>query len=213
MTVTLLIIALTALVSWRCFENPALRNALLHHPYSEAREKEYYRLLTGAFVHGSWTHLLVNMFVLYQFGTFVESVFTLTWGPTQGRIFYLLVYLLTAFLADIPTFLKHKDNSGFRSVGASGAVSGMLFIYIIFQPWSWLLLFFVIPIPAIVAAVGYLFYSSYANKRGGGRIDHSAHFYGAVVGFALAILLQPQWFMLFIDNVSNPDFSGLGGLF
>ena len=211
MKVTYLIIGITALISWQAFTNRAMFEKLLHSPYLEDKQKEWYRLLTGVFLHGSWLHLGINMFVLWQFGEIVETIFTMPesaggFGETKGRLFFILLYFLTAILADIPTFLKHRNNPGFRSVGASGAVSGLLFVYIIFFPWELLYLYAIIPIPGIVAAVGYLIYSSYVNRKGHGRIDHSAHLWGAVAGFALAIALRPEWLGLFVENLMSFQF-------
>ncbi|RMG78675.1 MAG: rhomboid family intramembrane serine protease [Bacteroidetes bacterium] len=203
MSVTLLIIILSVIVSYMCFNNPALFHQLKHNPYIEHRNKEYFRMLTAGFVHGNWTHLLINMFVLYQFGEYVEGQFDRLFGSLMGRVNYLLLYLLTIIFADAMTFVKHKNNPHFSSVGASGGVSGVLFVYVLFQPWSWLLLFFVIPIPAIVAAVLYLIYSSWASKNSPGIIDHDAHFYGAVFGFAFALLLKPALFSGFLERLVN----------
>ena len=214
MKITYLIIGITILISWQAFNNRAMFEKLLHSPYRESKYKEWHRLLTGVFLHGSWTHLLVNMFVLWQFGEQVEMIFTTPesgytisgFGEVKGRIYFTLLYFVIAILADIPTFLKHRNNPGFRSVGASGAVSGLLFIYIIFAPWKLLYLYAIVPIPGIVAAVGYLAYSTYANRRGGGRIDHSAHLWGAIAGFVLAIALKPEWLGVFIERVAAFEF-------
>jgi membrane associated rhomboid family serine protease len=180
MTITLILIIVTALISWQAFSNRDMFYKLMHHPYQEMRDKQYYRWFTSIFLHGSTMHLFINMFVLYQFGTIVEQYFLSLFGEMMGRLNFLLLYLLSGIFADIPTYFKHKNNQMFSSVGASGAVSGILFAYVIFDPWAMLLLFFIIPVPAIIAAVLYLVYSSYASRKGGDNIDHDAHFYGAV---------------------------------
>jgi len=201
MSITLALIVITGLISYQAFNNPQMAYKLRHAPYIEARNKEYYRFLTSGFVHGNWMHLIINMFVLYQFGNVVEERFTLIFGDLMGRINYLLLYLLTIIFADIPTFVKHRNNPAYAAVGASGAISGILFVYVIFQPWSLLLLFFIIPIPAIVAAVLYLVYSSWASRKGQDMIDHDAHFFGAVFGFLFAIVLKPSFFTDFIERL------------
>ena len=201
MSITLAIVILTVLVSWAAFENRSLFEKLTHHPYVEYRNKEYYRFLTSALVHGSWGHLLINMFVFYQFGELVEQYFMLAFDAGKGRLFYLLLYVATTVFADIPTFVKYKNAPHFRSVGASGAVSGILFAFVIFQPWAMLFLFFVIPMPAILAAVAYLVYSSWAGKNKRDMIDHSAHFYGAVFGFLFTIALKPELFGYFVQEL------------
>ena len=201
MSLTIIIVIITGLISYQSFENSNLLNKLKHYPYTEARHKEYHRFLTSGFVHGSWMHLGINMFVLWQFGEIVESIFMQTFGDVMGRINYLLLYFLTIIFADIPTFIKHKDNPHFSSVGASGGVSGILFVYILFAPWQKLWLYGVLPIPGIVAGIAYLIYSTWASKKGGGRIDHDAHMYGAIFGFLFAIVLRPSFFTNFIERL------------
>ena len=143
------------------------------------------------------------MFVFYQFGEAVEGNFIFYFGELMGRINFLLLYLGTIPFANLSTLYKHKDDPYFASVGASGAVSGILFAYVIFNPWNILLLFFIIPVPAFIAAVLYLIYSSYASKQGQDMIDHDAHFYGAIFGFLLTIILNPEFFSMFLDKLIN----------
>ncbi|MCU0347446.1 MAG: rhomboid family intramembrane serine protease [Saprospiraceae bacterium] len=203
-TVTLVIIAVTVLISWQAFGNRDLFLKFMHYPYEEQRDKEYYRWVTSIFLHGSWPHLLINMFVLWSFGTFIEGAFVQLFGATMGRINFLALYILSGVFADIPTYFKHKDNQGFSSVGASGATSGIMFAFALLLPWEMIYLFGVIPIPAIIAAVLYLVYSSYASKQEeGSRIDHEAHFWGAVFGFVFTIALKPELFSRFIDELVN----------
>lgn len=206
MSITLLIVIVTCLISYMSFNNQDAFLKLQHRPYYEARNKEYYRLLTSGFVHGSWMHLLINMFVFFQFGTAVENVFVAQFGAAMGRLNFILLYLLTIVFADLPTLWKHKNNAAFASVGASGAVSGILFVYVLFYPWNMLLLFFIIPVPAILAAIGYLIYSSWAARNTNDRIDHEAHFYGAIFGFLFAIALEPGFFNIFLERLTNLPF-------
>lgn len=203
-TLNLVIVIITCIISYLATQNYSLFEQLKHHPYREVHHKEYHRLLTAGFVHDnrSWTHLLINMFVLYQFGNTVEYYFISFFGE-MGRLNYLFMYLATIVLANTVTMYMHKDNEHFASVGASGGVSGVLFAYIIFLPWAVLGLMLVIPCPAIIAAVLYLVYSNYASNVGGDNIDHVAHFYGAVFGFLITITLEPELFSLFIENVSD----------
>lgn len=203
MSLTIIICIITGLISYRCFEDRALFDKLKHHPYSEVHNKEWYRMLTCGFVHGDMTHLLINLFVLWQFGEGIERDFGRYFGPTLGPINYLLLYFLTIIAAGIPSLIKHKDNRHYAAVGASGGVSGILFVFILFDPWAMLLLYLVIPVPGIVAGIGYLVYSSWADKRGGGRIAHDAHLYGALFGFLFAIALKPSFFTSFIERLIN----------
>jgi membrane associated rhomboid family serine protease len=203
-TVTLVIIAVTALISWLALSNRDLFLKFMHYPYEEHRDKEYYRWVTSVFLHGSWMHLAINMFVLWSFGTFIEAVFVELFGNFMGKLNFAALYLLSGVFADIPTYIKHKNNQSFSSVGASGATSGIMFAFALLLPWEKIYLFGILPIPAIVAAVLYLVYSSYASRQeAGSKIDHEAHFWGAVFGFAFTVALKPQLFTAFIDKVVN----------
>ena len=200
--ITLIIIIITCLVSCLAFNDRNLKDRMLHHPYLEHKEKEYYRLLAHGFIHANWAHLFVNMFVLYGFGGYVEQEFASLFGTTTGRIFYILLYLITIVAASVHTHYKHKDNSYYRALGASGATSGILFSYILFQPWNTLIIFPIpIPIPAIIFGVLYLVYSSYASKNSRDNIGHDAHFYGAVFGFLFTLALSPSIFSEFLTKV------------
>jgi len=201
MSITLILVIITCLISYQAFKNHAMFDKLKHTPYLVHRQKEYYRFLSSGFVHADWIHLLINMYVLYQFGEFVEDRFVSHFGPLAGRLVFLFLYILTLSLSDIPSYLKHKDNPHFSSVGASGAISGIIFVYVLFQPWSMLLLFFIIPIPAIVAAVLYLVYSSWASYHSKDFINHDAHFYGAIFGLLIALAMWPSLFRLFWDRL------------
>lgn len=192
LSVTLLIVIVTCIVSILCFNNRELFDKLKHSPYLESKNGEWYRMLSSGFVHGSWVHLGINMFVLHEFGRMVESQFVAQYGGTMGSTIYLIAYLIMLVVSDLPTFKKHASNYGFASIGASGAVSGILFMFIMFFPWSKLYLYFAIPIPAIVFGVLYLAYSSWASKNQQDMIDHSAHFYGAVAGIVLMASLIPS---------------------
>lgn len=206
MTITIIIAIITFLISYRCFQDTDLVNKLKHYPYSEARGSEFYRFISSGFVHGDWTHLIINMYVFYEFGSIVEKIFISIHGNLLGRLWYVLLYVGTLIIADIPTYIKFKNNPNFASIGASGAVSGILFAYILFDPWAMLALFFVIPIPAIVFAVLYLIYSSWADKNQSGKIDHSAHYYGAISGLLITIIFYPKVIQIFISRLSELPF-------
>ncbi|HUR29924.1 MAG TPA: rhomboid family intramembrane serine protease [Saprospiraceae bacterium] len=200
-TVTIIIILFTALISFQGFNRYEFIDKLKHSPFREAGAKEYYRLLTSGFVHADWTHLLINMFVLYSFGAYIESYIISLFGDPWGKIIFVALYLLNIILANIPTMIQHRNNPGFSSIGASGAVSGIIFIFILLQPWAILSLFFIIPVPAIIAGVGYLIYSSWAANKGHGRLDHSAHFAGAIAGMLMIFILNHQIMGDFIHRV------------
>ena len=201
MSITVVIIAVTCLISYQAFNDANLKSKLLHRPYLEHKDKEYYRLLSHGFIHADFTHLLINMYVLFIFGEYVENTFLAMFGAMKGRMFYLLMYLLTIVAASLFTHYKHKDHSYYAALGASGATSGILFSFILFNPWSTLLLFFVIPCPAIFAAVLYLGYSSWASKNSKDNIGHDAHFFGAVFGLLFTIALNPSILPNFLTRI------------
>lgn len=202
-TVTLLIILFTALVSYQGFNNYHLVDRWKHFPYRETRNKEWFRLLTSGFVHADWVHLLVNMYVLWSFGTLIENQIVGWYGPSTGRLIFLLIYLFNIILANLPTTFRQANNPGFASIGASGAVSGLLFMYILINPWAMFGLMFIIPMPAVIVGIGYLIYSSWAANRGHGRIDHSAHFAGALAGMAMFILIHREVLDIFFSRLAS----------
>lgn len=203
MNVTTLIIALTVLTSISAFQNKTLFDRMKHHPHSEHHHKEYYRFFTSGLVHGSWFHLGINMFVLWEFGKTVERIFTNHMGSLWGSVAFLVMYVLTVAIADIPSYNKHKDNPYYASIGASGGVAGVLFSFILFYPWTMLGLYFIIPIPAIIFGVLYLMYSTWASKNQQDMIDHSAHLWGAITGMVLTIAMYPKVIGIFFSQLQH----------
>ncbi len=177
--ITLIIIAGTCLISWRCFKDMSLFNRLSHRPYIEHRHYEYHRLLSSGFVHGSIGHLFINMYVLYQFGGLLESFLVYDRGELMGRLMYIGFYMIAIIFANMGTFVSQKDNAHFASIGASGVTSATVFIYALFAPWQ---MFLFPPVPAIVFAVLYIAYSAWASKQKRDNIDHQAHLWGAIFG-------------------------------
>ena len=117
-SITLIIIIVTGLISYRAFNDPNTFHSLKHYPIAEHRNKEYHRLISSGFVHGSWLHLLINLFVLYMFGEQVEAIYLGIFGELKGRLLYLLMYLITIAVADLPTYFKHANNPNYAAVGA-----------------------------------------------------------------------------------------------
>ena len=207
MSITLIIIVVTVLVSYLAFSNPVTFEKLKHYPYQIQRDQSYYRILTGGLLHGDWMHLGINMYVFYLFGTYVEQVYAAEFGVGKGRLLYFMLYFISLITATFVTFLRHRQNPTFASVGASGAVSGVVFSFIVFNPWSMLLLFFIIPIPAIIFAVLYVFYSFYASRKGlQPHYDHEGHLYGSLAGFLFTLLLKKDFIIEFIQRISHPNF-------
>ncbi|MGE0077239.1 MAG: rhomboid family intramembrane serine protease [Bacteroidales bacterium] len=201
---TYLIVAITVVVSLIAFGDRNLMQRLLLSPYRVFRNKEWYRIITHAFVHANFLHLFVNMFVLFSFGKAVEH--WLYQLKISGYIdypilhFYIL-YIGGAIIATLTTLKKHKDDYYYQSVGASGAVSGFVFFCVFFDPLESLYLMGVIPIPGILFAIAYLFYTHYMSKKEGDNINHDAHFVGAVFGFIYPLLINPKLILHFLSSL------------
>lgn len=211
MSITLLIVILTSLISFQAFNNPVLREKLIFRPTSINDRKEYYRFITSGFIHGDTMHLLINMYVLYQFGEFAESVFTSIFTPLTGRLVFLFFYITAIIVSSIPVYFRHQDNYSYAALGASGATSALVFSYILFAPWQW---FVFPPLPGIILGFAYLAYSSYMDKRGGDNIGHNQHYWGAIYGVAFMILCiakqRPYLLDRLLDNLIHPKASIFG---
>ncbi|MBT8326684.1 MAG: rhomboid family intramembrane serine protease [Bacteroidia bacterium] len=202
MSINIILLASIGIVSYLCFNNRNLFNQLLFSPYATIREKQWYRFLSSAWVHSDFTHLFVNLFVLYFFGSAMESFFKVSFG-NLGIAYYLILFIGSVIIAHIPTYLKEKDNYAYASVGASGGVSGVLFAFILLQPLEPLYLYGIIKIPGIIFGVLYLFYSNYMSKRGGDNVNHDAHMFGALGGMLILVLFKPQVIPNFINQITS----------
>lgn len=205
--VTYGLLVLTGLVSYQAFNNPAMKQRLLFHPASISQRGEWYRFLTHGFIHANWSHLLINMFVLWQFGEVIEFFFSsYLFGKALGPVMYLLLYLSAIIVASIPDYFQHKDDFYYGALGASGATSALVFAYILLNPWGW---FLFPPMPAIIFGAAYLWYSSYMSKRGADNIAHNAHFWGAVYGLVFmvtsAMAFQPSLLGKFLQALLSPE--------
>lgn len=199
-TITLVII--TALLSIAAFNDTRLSERLILWPARMQRAKEYYRLLTSGFIHADWMHLAFNMFTLFFMGQFVEQAFIM-YGLTPWL--YVLMYLAGIVVASLPSFYKHRDNPYYRSLGASGGVASVLFASVYFAPWTTIRIFF-IPMPNILFAVLYLIYSAYMSRRSSDRINHDAHFWGAVWGFVFTLAIEPSHGRMFLLQLQSMSF-------
>ena len=190
---TIIIIALTAIVSIVCFSNEEAFNTLKFNAWEVWHHKRWHMLFSHALVHGGWGHLLFNMLTLYFFGTVVEEYFKAIWGGTAGNILFVLLYVSAIAVSSLWDLYKYRDDWGYSAVGASGAVSAILFASILFEPKMGIYIYFIpIPVPGYIFAPLYLLYCYWMAKKGSDNIGHSAHFWGAVYGFLFPILLKPQ---------------------
>ena len=179
----LLILAVTVGASLFAMKRPQILEKLMLVPYNVNHFKEYYRIVSHGFIHADGTHLFFNMFVLWEFGTTVEA---------EMGVAFPVLYFGALLTATIPALTKHKDNANYRSLGASGAVSAVLMAFIVAHPTQPLLLFFIIPMPAIFAGVLFFLYERHMQKNGGSGIAHDAHIYGALFGLLFSIVKDPS---------------------
>lgn len=199
---TLLLLTTTGISIWG-FQDRQILNKLMLSPYRVVHKKEWYRVISHAFIHADWMHLLFNMIALWSFGTYVRNEFA-SITVTPGIHFFVMYFGAIVF-SSIADLVKHKDNGYYLSLGASGAVSAVVFSSIFFNPWSLIFVFF-IPIPGILFGVVYLWYSSYMGKRSGDNINHGAHFYGSVFGFIYPLFIEPSAFHVFYNALIHPSF-------
>jgi membrane associated rhomboid family serine protease len=191
MTVSIFIIAITVIVSLLAFNNRDIFRRLAFNAYDIKHFKNSYRFLSYALIHADWMHLLINMMVLYSFGRIVEVYYLFHFG-NKGLLYYILLYIGGTALSTLPSYGKHKDDYSYTAVGASGAVSAVVFASIVFDPLSKIYLFLIpIGIPSILFGVLYLIYSAYMGKKNIDNIGHDAHFWGAIFGFAFTVILKP----------------------
>ncbi len=190
MNITLVIIIVTAIVSIVCFGNDTIAQKLVFNAWSISHRHEYWRIFSHALLHGGWGHLIVNMFVLYSFGNNVEVEFGLQYGA-NGRLYFLAFYVLAAAVSSIWDYFENRNDMSYNAWGASGSVNAVLFVSIVFNPMSKLIVFPIpVPLPAWLFAVLYLGYSVYMSKRGGDNIGHRAHISGAIFGIAVALFMM-----------------------
>ncbi len=194
-----LIIAATAIVSIMAFNNYQLFEQLKFNAYRIKHNKESWRFFSYALVHAGWGHLLINMFVLWSFGNLVEGYFSSAYG-LKGELYFVLLYVSGTIFSTLMDFYKNKDNYYYNAVGASGAVSAVVFASILIHPGGSIFVFPIpIPIPSWLFGILYLAYSAYMAKRGQDNVGHTAHFWGAVVGILFMILFAPETFTSFLS--------------
>jgi len=190
------IFAITLAVSLLAFNSDELYDQFILHPYSLSQGKRLYTLITSGLIHKDLSHLFFNMFSYYFFAFQLERFI--------GHWQFGTLYIACLILSDLPTVVKHKNDYWYHSLGASGAISGVIFSFIMFSPMrDFYLMFIPVPIPAILFGVLYLIYCAYASRRGIGNINHDAHFYGAVCGMIITIGLYPMVVPSFFHILRN----------
>lgn len=203
-SITVIIILMNVVISLVAFQDMETFNKLCFWPVKIWHEKEWLRLLSGSFLHANMPHLFFNMLSLYFFGPVVENNFSYIFGGTANTMF-IVFYMLAAVGANIPDLYQHRYNESYRAVGASGAVSAVIFSSILFDPLSRIGIFPIpVGIPAFLFGGIYLLYSAYMAKRGGDNIGHLAHFSGAVFGLIFPLLFHPNLFSECLHKIIAP---------
>ena len=187
-SITIAIIVLTCIISFTAFSNQKVMDDLIFYPPSITHQNQWYRFVTCGLIHADIAHLGFNMYSFYMFGDVIEKYFIQIYGE-QGKFIYLILYVSALVVCLLPTYFNNKENYHYKSLGASGAVSAIVFAFIFLAPLQGISLMFIpIHFPAFIFGVVYLIVSAYFAKKGGTYINHSAHFWGAVYGIIFLIV-------------------------
>ncbi len=201
-TITLIIIIITTGISLYTMQKPSVLNGLMMNPYLITNRGQYYRLITSGFIHRDHMHLIFNMFSFYFFGTQLEYIFSEIFG-SLGSVHFIALYILGIVVSDIPTLLKNRKNEHYNSLGASGAVSAVVFACILFLPLRDICLYGVLCFPGVVLGFVYLAYSFYSSKKSKDGINHDAHLYGALFGVAYCLIFYPDSLRIFLEQMGE----------
>ncbi len=206
MLIPLILAAIIMLTSLAAFNNASIMARFQFNPWSIVNRKQYIRLVSHGFLHANWMHLFVNLFVLWSFGGSVIMSFSVLF-PGKAEILFLLLFFTALPLASIPSLFKNRHNPNYNAIGASGAVSAIVFVSIFFHPYHPLYLFAIIPIPGIIFGILYLWYSAYMARQQIDNIGHDTHFWGAVYGLIFPILFEPRLIIHFFNQLLSPLFN------
>lgn len=201
MSLTLIIIAITAGISIYAFQKNDILYKLVLNPYQVQKKHEYYRFITSGFVHADYMHLIFNMLSFLSFGFVLEHVFMVNYGE-NGSTLFLFVYLSGIVISDIPSYWKNRNNNRYNSLGASGGVSSIIFASIMFYPLNPVTVIF-FKLPGFLFAIVYIFYSAYLSKNGDDNINHDAHLYGGLYGVTVSLALEPQLGVQFFQALGS----------
>ncbi len=196
--ITIAIIIITVITSLRAFNDRMLHQRMLFNPYLTKKDKDYVRFITSGLIHADYLHLGLNMYVLYLFGQWVEPTFNYLFGPL-GSLAYVVMYFVGIVVSHSISFFKHKDNPYYNSLGASGAVSAVVFSAIVMYPidlqiWR---------IPGVIFGILYLGYSHYMSDKNTDRIGHDAHFAGAIFGILFTLAIRPKFAIEFVQKITS----------
>jgi membrane associated rhomboid family serine protease len=201
---SVIIVVITSLISFVAFNNIKLMDTLIFWPPAVSMRHQYWRFITCGLIHADFMHLIFNMFTLYFFGRALENLYMGELG--LKHYYFLILYFLALIFSNIPTYLKRKDDYNYRSLGASGAVSAVMFAVILIRPWDKLYLYASIPMPSLLFAVLFVGYSVYMSRRGGDNVNHDAHLWGALFGVVFTVLVDHDSLGNFINALRHPEF-------
>lgn len=200
MSINIAIIAVSTLVSGCCFKRPQWFYRLAFVPVYNDRANAY-RWFSYGLVHADWGHLLVNMFVLWCFGAMVEDAYRYMWND-RGMLLYLLLYVTALPISTYADGLRHREDTRYVAVGASGAVSAVVFASILLFPLKKFYIMFVpIGIPAVLFGIMYLLYEVYMDKKANDHVGHKTHVWGAIYGFIFALIFRPRLLVAFVVQI------------
>lgn len=203
-SITLMLVIIISMTSILGLYNREVIQQFQFNAFQIYHKHQYFRLVSHALVHANWEHLLVNMIVLWSFGSGVEHYFQLYFGGNSSW-YYLALFAGSVIFSSLWSLIKQRNNFYYNAVGASGAVSAILFASIFFSPWEPVLIFGVLPMPGVIFGVLYLYYSYYMSRKKQDNIGHDAHFLGAVIGFCAPIIIRPSLFWDFINLLFSPS--------
>lgn len=202
LNVLLIIIIVTVGISLMAFNNRSMMDKMLFIPYDCKHSNNYARIFTHILIHADWMHLLFNMISLYYLGRLLLLNFYFEYGFVMGQFHFVTLYLLGALFATLIPYIRHQDNPGYRSLGASGAVSAVIFGTILWNPTIEIHLFFIpFGIPAYIFGPLYLLYEYYADKRGQSGVAHDAHLGGAIFGILYILIINSSKGIEFIETI------------
>ena len=196
-----LLFANIAIYIWIRYMKPDYFEKFAEWPYEIVNHHKYYQVITSAFLHADLMHIAFNMFTLFSFGPVLEGMFVMNFGQVLGSLYFFLIYFISLLSGSLLTLVFNYKNPNYVAVGASGAISGIIFSYVLFFPFSKLLVFF-IPMPAFLFAFGYVGVSIYGVKNKFGNIGHEAHLGGALGGVLATFILIDGAFKFFLSHFS-----------
>ena len=200
LTVTIILLVFTTIISVKGFnsEDFLLRNTFF--PYAVKNRKEYKRIFSHLFIHQNWAHLIFNMLTLFFVGSIMEKTLIHTYGFVMGKFHFLVLYFVGGIAAVVWPYMRNKNNRDYQSLGASGAISALLFSFVLWYPDEKIYIFFSIPIKAYLFGPLYLIFEYYSFRRNKGNVAHDAHIGGAAFGVIYTLLIHFESGRSFIES-------------